>query len=64
VTIVSEIWNHRNKVVFSGRVVDDEEIFSLTLLKGRLVFKYKLIRNSVSYFDWHFSPVKCLLSTV
>jgi len=51
VTIVSEIWNHRNKVVFSGRVVDDEEIFSLTLLKGRLVFKYKLIRNSVSYFD-------------
>jgi len=29
VTIVSEIWNHRNKVVFSSGVVDVEEIFSL-----------------------------------
>ena len=34
VVIVSEIWNHRNKVVFNGGVVDDEEIFSLAQLKG------------------------------
>jgi len=34
VAIVSEIWSHRNKVVFSGGVVDDEESFSLAQLKG------------------------------
>jgi len=33
VTIVSEIWNHRNKVVFKGGAVDAEEIFSLAQLK-------------------------------
>jgi len=34
--IVSEIWNHRNKVVFNGGVVGDEEIYSLAQLKGWL----------------------------
>jgi len=34
VAIVSEIWSHRNKAVFRGGVVDAEEIFSLTQLKG------------------------------
>jgi len=34
VAIVSEIWNHRNNAVFKGGVVDAEEIFSLTQLKG------------------------------
>ena len=29
VAIMSKIWNHRNKVVFKGGVVDHEEIFSL-----------------------------------
>ena len=33
VAIVSEIWSHRNKVVFNGAVVDAEEIFSLAQLK-------------------------------
>jgi len=34
VAIVSEIWSHKNKVVFNGGVVDAEEIFSLAQLKG------------------------------
>ena len=34
VHIVSEIWSHRNKVVFNGGVMDAEEIFSLAQLKG------------------------------
>jgi len=29
VATVSEIWNHRNKVVFKGGLMDAEEIFSL-----------------------------------
>jgi len=27
VAIVTEIWNHRNKVVFKGGIVDEEEFF-------------------------------------
>ena len=34
VAILSEICSYRNKVVFIGRVVDVEEIFSLAQLKG------------------------------
>ena len=36
VTIVLEIWNHRNKVVFNRGVVDVVEICSLAQLKGWL----------------------------
>ena len=36
VAIVSEVWNHRNKVVFKGGVADADEIFSLALLKSWL----------------------------
>jgi len=34
VATVSEIWNHRNKIVFNGGVMDIEEIFTLAQLKG------------------------------
>jgi len=54
----------RNKVVFNGGVVDDEEIFSLAQLKGWLWLKYKWTRISFSYSDWYFSPLKCLQSLV
>jgi len=60
VAIVSEIWNHRNKMVFNDGVVDNEEIFSLAELKGWLWLKYKGMRNSFSYSDWYLSPLKCL----
>jgi len=32
--IVSEIWRHRNKIVFNNWVVDGVEIFTLTQLKA------------------------------
>jgi len=32
-TIVTEIWNHRNKIVFKEGVVDVVEVFSLAQLK-------------------------------
>ena len=57
-----EIWNHRNKVVFNKGVVDAVEIFSLVQLKGWLWIKHKLSRITLSYSDWHFSPIKCLES--
>jgi len=51
VAIVSEIWNHKNKVVFKGGVVDADEIFSLAQLKGWLSAKYKIKRTFFSYSD-------------
>jgi len=49
--IVSEIWNHKNKVVFKGRMVDAEKIFSLAKLKGWLWIRYKTSRTSFSFPD-------------
>jgi len=34
VAIFSELWNHKNKVVFKGELVDTDEIFSLAQLNG------------------------------
>jgi len=36
VVIATEIWNHRNKVVFRGGVVDEVKVFYLAQLKGWL----------------------------
>ena len=49
-------------MVFKGGVVNVEEIFSLSLLKGWLWLKHKMERTSFSYSDWYFSPVRCLQS--
>jgi len=51
VTIVSEIWNQRNNVIFKGRVVDYEEIFTLAQLKSWLWLKHKSLGTSFSYSD-------------
>jgi len=34
IAIISEVWSHKNKVVFKGGVVDANKIFSLAQLKG------------------------------
>jgi len=45
VTIVLELWNHKNKVVFKDGLVDADEIFSLAQLKGWLWLKFKMKRT-------------------
>jgi len=42
--------------------MDAEEIFSLAQLKGWLWIKFNLKRITLSYSDWHLSPVMYLLS--
>jgi len=63
-TIVTKIWNHRNKIVFKEGVVDVVEVFSLAQLKVWSWVKHKMSRMRFSYSNWYFSPVKCLESTV
>jgi len=51
VAIVTEICNHRNKVIFNRGVVDDKEIFTLAQLKGWFWIKNKFKRVTFSYLD-------------
>jgi len=62
VAVVTEIWKHRNKVVFRGGVVDEVEVFCLAQLKGWEWFRHRMSRTLFSYSDWYFVPVKCLQS--
>jgi len=34
IAVMIEIWKHRNKIVFRGGIVDEEEVFCLAQLKG------------------------------
>jgi len=60
VAIVTELWNHRNKVIFNRELVYATEIFTLAQLKGWCWLKNKFKRVAFSYSDWHFAPLKCL----
>jgi len=64
VTIVTELWNHKNKVVFNRRIIDAKEIFTLMQLKDLFWMKHKFKENTFSYSDWYFSPIKCMESLV
>ena len=58
--MVREIWSHRNKVIFSGGVVDHLEIFSLAQLK---VWSWVTSKNHTAQFsfsEWCLAPLPCL----
>ena len=60
VGIVSEIWNHRNKVVFENGHVDVVEVFSFT---QRKTWSWVTSMESVvnfSYSDWCLEPQCCM----
>ena len=48
---MTEIWKHRNKVVFRGRVVDEAEFFCLVQLKDWKWVKHRMSRTIFSYSD-------------
>ena len=60
IDVVREIWNHRNKIIFNGRVVDHFEIFSLAQLNVWSWVTYKVLAAHFSYSDWCFAPMFCL----
>ena len=60
VDIVSEIWNHRNKVVFENGRVDLVEVFTVVQRKTWpwVTVKEKLV--VLSYSDWCLEPHRCM----
>lgn len=60
VGIVSEIWNHRNRVVFENGRVDLVEVFTVAQRKtwSWVTVKEKLV--VFSYSDWCVGPLCCM----
>jgi len=61
-TIVGEIWRHRNEVIFKQKKVDTEEISSLAQVNAWTWLKHKIHSVKFSYSDWYFAPIVCLKS--
>ena len=62
ISIIWNIWNHRNKIVFKQGKVDPEEIFTLIHLNAWAWMKYKVPHVHFSYNDWNLYPIECIKS--
>jgi len=62
ISMVREIWCHRNKVIFKGGVVDYSEIFTLAQLKAWSWVTSKIPSACFSFSDWCLAPLSCLKS--
>ena len=62
ISMVRDIWCHRNKVIFKGGVVDHSEIFTLAQLKAWSWVTSKIPSACFSFSDWCLAPLSCLKS--
>jgi len=62
ISVVSEIWCHRNKVIFKGGVVDHYEIFTLDQLKAWFWVTSKILSACFFFSDWCLTLLSCLNS--
>jgi len=60
VGIVSEIWKHRNSVVFNGGVTDVLEVFALTQVNVWSWISAKSREVYFSYPCWVLDPLACI----
>jgi len=60
VGVVSEIWNHRNHMVFRKGVADTEEVFTLVQVKVWSWVSTKARLASFSFSDWCLEPMECM----
>ena len=60
VGFVSEIWNHRNRVVFENGQVDLVEVFTVTQRKTWSWVTVKEKSVVFSYSDWCLDPICCM----
>ena len=60
IVVVREIWNHRNKIIFIGGMVDHHEIFSLAQLNVWTWVTSKVLAAQFSFSDWCLAPMSCL----
>jgi len=62
IAMVSEIWRHKNKIVFNEGILDFSEIFSLAQLKVWAWLSSKFLSASFFFSDWYLAPLVCLYS--
>ncbi len=58
--VVSEIWSHRNTIIFKGGVVDVSEVFALVQVKVWSWVSTNSRLASFSFSDWCLEPLECL----
>ena len=60
VGVVSELWNHRNFVVFNRDVADASEVFTLVQVKVWSWISVKTRSAWFSYSNWCLEPLVCM----
>ena len=60
VGVVSEIWKHKNNIIFKGGVGDAFEVFSLVQVKVWLWVSINCRSTSFSFSDWCLKPLVCM----
>jgi len=60
VGVVSEIWSHRNRLIFKGGVADVSEVFALVQVKVWSWVATNSRSVSFSYSDWCLEPMECM----
>ena len=60
VGVVSEIWNHRNNIIFKRGVVDASEVFALVQVKVWSWVSTNFRPASFSFSDWCLEPMVCM----
>ena len=60
-TVVSELWKHRNNVIFKGGVVDGLEVIALVQVKAWSWNTSKSLSVFFSFSDWCLEPLVCMM---
>ena len=59
VGVVSEIWSHRNRIIFNRGVADEKEVFAMAQVKAWSWVSTNSRLVSFSYSDWCLAPLEC-----
>jgi len=58
--VVSELWKHKNKVIFKGGIVDALEMFALVQLRAWSWVTTKPHSGYFFFSDWCLDPLLCM----
>ena len=58
--MMSEIWKHKNSIVFNRGVVDVNEVFALVQVNVWFWVSVKIRFASFSFSGWCLKPLECM----
>ena len=59
-TTISELWKHKNGIIFKGGVVDGLEVVALVQVKAWSLITSKSLSGFFSFSDWCLEPLVCM----